>query len=145
MNGERYVGILQDKVLPHFSREAGERWIFQQEWAAPHYSLAARQFLDNHLNGRWVGRRGPIKWPACSPDLTPCDFWFWSHLRDQVYPTPGNIHPNLQELHQRIDQEIQNINLIFFRKSMCDFVDCFRKTRYNSGRWTHWGLIIIVR
>jgi hypothetical protein len=26
-------------------------------------------------------------WPACSPDLTLCDFYVWADLKDKVYIT----------------------------------------------------------
>jgi hypothetical protein len=31
---------------------------------------------------------GPISWPPSSPDLTPCDFYLWVYLKDQVYQPP---------------------------------------------------------
>ena len=39
------------------------------------YSAAAREVLNRDFNGRWIGRGGPITWPARSPDLTSSDFF----------------------------------------------------------------------
>jgi hypothetical protein len=32
-------------------------------------------------------------WPPRSPDATPCDFFLWGYVKDQVYvpPLPANI------------------------------------------------------
>ena len=31
-------------------------------------------------NDRWVGRGGPMAWPSRSADLTPMDYFLWSHI-----------------------------------------------------------------
>ncbi|KAJ8893412.1 hypothetical protein PR048_006003 [Dryococelus australis] len=35
----------------------------------------------------WIGRGGPISWPARSPDLTPLDYFLWGHIKDVIYET----------------------------------------------------------
>ena len=52
---------------------------------ASSYAIAVREILDDHLQNRWVGRRGPIEWPARSPDLTACDCWLWGYLKEKVH------------------------------------------------------------
>jgi hypothetical protein len=47
-------------------------------------------------------------WPALSPELNPCDFFFWGCLLNKVY----NSHPYPrmeEELKENIDKEIANI------------------------------------
>jgi hypothetical protein len=44
-------------------------------------------------------------WPARSPDLNPCEFFFWSCLKDKVY----NSNPPTEELKENIRREIGNI------------------------------------
>ena len=44
-----------------------------------------RRFLDEEFPGRWIGRRGPVEWPARSPDLTPPDFFLWGVLKPRVF------------------------------------------------------------
>ena len=46
---------------------------FQQDGVPPHYDAQVRQFLDQRFHNHWIGRRGPIEWPARSPDLSPLD------------------------------------------------------------------------
>jgi hypothetical protein len=46
-------------------------------------------------------------WPACSPDLMPCDFYLWGSLKDKVYKR--NLH-TLHELEENIWEEISRIS-----------------------------------
>ena len=46
-------------------------------------------------------------WPPRSPDLNPCDYYLWGHLKSKVYnPKPLN----LQQLKDNIIKEIKNIS-----------------------------------
>ncbi|XP_076643546.1 uncharacterized protein LOC143353824 [Halictus rubicundus] len=58
-------GLLEEITL--FDRE---RMWFQHAGCLAHYSKVARTVLNTKYPGRWIGRRGPIPWPARSPDLT---------------------------------------------------------------------------
>ena len=49
---------------------------FQQDGAPPHYHRDVRAYLDAVFPDTWIGRRGPIEYPARSPDLTPMDFFY---------------------------------------------------------------------
>jgi len=46
-----------------------------------------RAFLDENLQGHWIGWRGTFEFRPRSPDLTPLDFYFWGTLKDVVYRT----------------------------------------------------------
>ncbi|CAG9782782.1 unnamed protein product [Diatraea saccharalis] len=58
---------------------------FQLDGASPHYAAAVRDHLTIEYGDRWIGRGGPIVWPARSPDLTPCDFYLWGEIKRRVY------------------------------------------------------------
>ena len=58
--------------------------IFQQDGAPPQFSRHVRGFLNQHYQG-WIGHAGTIAWPSRSPDLTPRDFYLWSHIKSIVY------------------------------------------------------------
>ena len=51
-------------------------YIFHGDGATAHYPSRTRTFLDSKGPGNWIGRGGPVEWPPCSPDLTPCDFFY---------------------------------------------------------------------
>lgn len=106
LTGERYLRILEDLVYPRLIDivENDERYseadlIFQHDGAPPHYAAAVREFLDANFPGQWIGRRGPVEWPARSPDLSPLDFFLWGHIKSKVYATECG---SLEELRQRI-------------------------------------------
>ncbi|CAF4797591.1 unnamed protein product, partial [Rotaria sp. Silwood2] len=52
------------------------------------------------------GRRGPLDWPARSPDLTPTDFFLWPVIKDRVYATKPQ---NIQALNDAITTEMQRL------------------------------------
>ena len=79
---------------------------FQQDGASPHYSNIARNYLNEHLEGKWIGRRGAIEWPARSPDLTPLDFFLWGFLKHKVY---GEKILNIQHLKEVITRHIEEL------------------------------------
>ena len=58
-----------------------------------------RRWLDGQFTGHWIGRRGPVEWPATSPDLTPLDFYLWGHLKAMVYEVEIQ---NMDHLKERI-------------------------------------------
>ena len=57
---------------------------FQHDGAPAHYALIVRDWLNEKFPDQLIGRRGPIEWPARSPDLSPCDFFLWGYLKDKV-------------------------------------------------------------
>jgi hypothetical protein len=47
-------------------------------------------------------------WPPRSPDLTPCDFFFWGYVNDKVFVPP--LPQDLQQLRQRIRDAVDSID-----------------------------------
>ena len=66
-----------------------------QDGAAPHFLKDVREWLDRTFPERWLGCRGPHKWPARCPDLTPCDFFLWGWAKEEVYKTKPKTIPEL--------------------------------------------------
>lgn len=109
LNGTTYFNLLEEIIDPmitdtleHDNNLLEDQLTFQQDGAPPHYDRRVRQFLNERFPGRWIGRRGPIEWPARSPDLSPLDFFLWGHLKSKIYATPP---ADLAELRQRIVTE----------------------------------------
>jgi hypothetical protein len=65
-----------------------------------------RQILDRRILNSWIGRGGPINWPATSPDLTPLDYFLWRYLKNYIYHEPVN---NLEELNDRIYEALATV------------------------------------
>ena len=79
LNGAAYLEFLQN-TLPLLMEEIPfairrEMW-FQHDGAPAHFSLQVRAHLNRVYREKWIGREGPVAWPARSPDLTPLGFSF---------------------------------------------------------------------
>ena len=79
VTGRRYLEMLIKWLIPQLADERHD-YLFQQDGAPPHWHLAVRTFLNEHLPNRRIGRAGPnyqvfCKWPLRSPDLAVCEFF----------------------------------------------------------------------
>lgn len=100
LNGEVYENFLRDDLpglLDDVPLATRRRMIFQNDGCPAHHRLTVRRFLDERFPNRWIGRSGPINWPARSPDLTPLDFYVWGRMKELVYATPVNTREELME------------------------------------------------
>ncbi|PNF28849.1 hypothetical protein B7P43_G04437 [Cryptotermes secundus] len=92
VTGVTYLRMLQNWLVLQMNEDSGD-YIFQQDGAPPHWHLIIRCFLNESLPQRWIGRMGNEDlalqfWPPRSPDLTPCDFFLWGFVKDEVYVPP---------------------------------------------------------
>jgi hypothetical protein len=58
--------------------------------APPHFLRIVGQHLNQTFAEQWIGREGPVNWPARTPDLNHLDFWLWGYLNSWVYAAPIN-------------------------------------------------------
>lgn len=112
VNGRRYLDMLQNWLMPQMDEDSDD-YIFQQDGCPTHFHYDVRDYLNTNLSQRWIGRFGPedealMRWPPRSPDLTPCDFFFWGFVKDTVYVPP--LPANLQELRDRITAAVALVN-----------------------------------
>lgn len=105
LTADKYLSLLIDHIVPAMQISARiqnipwEEVYFQQDGASPHYARIVRNYLNAVFPNRWIGRGGPIRWPARSPDLTPLDYFLWGFLKDRVFRTRPE---NLDEMCDRI-------------------------------------------
>ena len=91
VNGVRYVDLLENKLYPDLSQFSFNHphlttdWWFMQDGARPHIVRPAQDFLASKFAIRTIGQHLGTHWPARSPDLTPCDFFLWGWVKDQLY------------------------------------------------------------
>ncbi|GFT06311.1 uncharacterized protein TNCV_1145141 [Trichonephila clavipes] len=83
VTGERYadiiIGSLADKHLL-------ESTIFMQDGAPPYIARRVKDLLRRSFgDDRVLSHHFHHAWPPRSPDLNPCDYWFWGYLKSQVY------------------------------------------------------------
>ena len=79
---KRCIHTLNNCIFEHVEEEY---FYFQQDGTPPHYHRDVASFFNERLQNWWIGRRGFVKYPPRSPDLTPLDFFLWGYLKDKVY------------------------------------------------------------
>ena len=100
VTGLNFLPMLWDhfpEILENVDLQTRERMWIQLDGARPHYANVVRNYLNEHYNGRWIGRGGPIAWPARSPDLTSPDFYLWGFLKAVVYRQPPTTREDMME------------------------------------------------
>lgn len=88
LNGINYLEFLENTLPDIFEEvplDVRRDMIFQNDGCPAHHRIAVREFLTSHFPNRWIGRNGPMLWPARSPDLTPLDYYVWGRAKDLVY------------------------------------------------------------
>lgn len=140
LTGERYLSFLEEELVPALATLFPEIerpdlphhniW-FQQDGAPPHFAVAVRNYLHDTFPNRWIGRSGVIEWPPRSPDLTPLDFFLWGYLKGKVFKSQP---ANLDDLKQRICQEIRRITPEMVQNVQQEFVDRLGYCQLTNGR-----------
>lgn len=107
LNGQTYLefltGVLAtmlEDIPLIYLRTMSMYW--QHDGAPAHYDRRVREYLSNEYGNRWIGRGGPVPWPARSPDLTPLDFHVWGRAKDLVYGNDGHTISSAEQLKLRI-------------------------------------------
>ena len=113
VNGDTYLDMLKKWLKERLNEEESEDFIFVQNGAPPHWILRVRQFLNTALPDRWIGRSNQddrvfMPWPPTSPELTPCDFFFWGVLKKLVYVPL--LPKNVDNLKVRITEVVATID-----------------------------------
>ncbi|GFS47836.1 transposable element Tc1 transposase [Trichonephila clavipes] len=118
MTGQRYI---DEVLLPHvrlFRGAVGDKFVFMDDNATCHRTLAVQDCLDSEGIQRFV-------WPACSPDLNPIEN-VWDALGRQVagrnYP-PTNKNTLIRAFTEEWDKLPQQLlhNVV---QSMVRRVEC---------------------
>lgn len=90
-------------MLPEAERL--QTWL-QLDGAPAHSAVVVRDALNAMFQDRWIGRFGPRRWPARSPDLTPLDFYLWGAVKNEVYSQPRE---SVEQLREKITEVFQNL------------------------------------
>lgn len=71
--------------------------IFQHDGAPAHFSRQVREILNTNYPDKWIGRGGPITWPARSPDLNVLDFFVWGYIKNLVEDRRNSTQNEVRE------------------------------------------------
>ena len=86
VNSARYVAMIRDFLVSALRRRRLNRfriWI-QQDGATALTSREAMAELRRLFPGKLLSHRGDVPWPACSPDLSTCDYFVGIPQRKSV-------------------------------------------------------------
>ena len=126
VTADNYIQMLRDEFIPALqARRIFLSSHFQQDGAPAHTAIATRNFLTDTFQDRWVGKFGPVPWPARSPDLTSCDNALWGLLKPRIAARKAQNKEDLKVIIQdeftRFPVEtLQKINERTFRRMrMC--------------------------
>lgn len=109
LNGHEYLIFLQNNLealLEDVPLAVLRNMYLQNDGAPAHVQRNVREWLDETFPGRWIGRNGPVPWPARSPDLNPLDYYLWGHMKTIVYATEVQTR---EELLQRIEMAANTV------------------------------------
>lgn len=133
VNVNTYLEMLQSYLLPELERRNLNvaDTIFMQDGAPAHYALAVRQWCNNHFR-QWIGRGGSYvqSWPPRSPDLTPCDFFLWGHLKNKVLRNQPNT---AEEIKAEIIAGIGEITADMLRRTQNNVLKRLRQCSHTNG------------
>ncbi len=96
---------------------ADQKFLLLQDNASPHRSTDTRDYFASVNQELWIH-------PAYSPDLSPCDYWAFPILKDEI---KGHRFDNVQDLETAAKRTLDNIPKV-------DFVRCFNQlaARYQK-------------
>jgi hypothetical protein len=138
LTGNMYVDFLRT-VLPTLLEDIPldirvNMW-YQQDGAPPHRTNAVVRHLNLTFNNKWISMRGPIAWPARSPDLTPLDFFLWGRVKNLVYATAPTTR---EDMRQRIVDACASIAVGEIRNARISLTDRFRWCiNVDGGHFEH--------
>ena len=136
-----YLHLLNEELFPQLLIAFGNQFVngsFSRLWRAQdgapaHTSVDVSTWMTEFFRDRIIALHHPHEWPPGSPDLTPCDFFLWCHLKSKVFVTAPR---DMADLNQRIRNEadILKQNPQMPRRAVRDMIrrsqDCIR----NDGR-----------
>ncbi|GFU63903.1 uncharacterized protein TNCV_4204201 [Trichonephila clavipes] len=132
ITGQRYASLLRNKIIPDLqAHQCFSRIIFMQDGAPPHITHCVKDILKHHfIEERVISRQIRHLWPPRSPDLNPCDFWLWGHLKQLVSCDQPRTLPDLKESISRL---VLNISQNTLRSTVEHAILRFQIVAENDG------------
>lgn len=126
VTSKRYIEILREFVaIENALVDSSATSWFMQDGARPHRTGDTFRFLEEYFDNRVIALNYScftgkgIDWPPYSPDLNPCDFFLWGHLKDAVYRKNPQT---LEQVEEIISDECAAVSLTTLQKISANFV-----------------------
>ncbi|KAJ8898419.1 hypothetical protein PR048_003779 [Dryococelus australis] len=87
----------------------------QHDSAPAHFArdVSVRVYLSDSFGARWIGRGGPVSWPARLPDMSPLDIFVWGHMKYVVYASSVESRDDLVQQIQAAAESIRAMPCVF--------------------------------
>lgn len=109
LNADKFIQLINGPLAEYVNtlpeEQRRQTWL-QLDGAPAHAAVRVRNALNDMFEDRWIGRFGPKRWPARSPDLTPLDFFLWGAVKNEVYSQPRITQ---EELRNKINEVFQKL------------------------------------
>ena len=100
---------------------------FHAGWYAPHIHESVKALQLQHVTDEHViSSFFPNPWPPLSPDLIPCDFWLWDHLKSL-----GSV-ATLNDLKNCITLHVSSVTTEQLRSAVEHTVNRFENLQVNE-------------
>jgi len=135
VNGEIFRNTPTTWLMPQLEHDSAD-FVYQLDGAPCHYQRNVRNFLNETLPHRWIGRavnndQHLLLWPPRSPDLTPCDFFLWGYVKDNA--CKPSLPQNVRELQARIRAVVQTIDGNMLKRVWQELDYCIDICRVTKG------------
>jgi len=133
---------LENWLMPQLNEDSNDH-IFQQDGSPGHYK-DVRGYLNRNLPQRWIGRTGKegdvlMWWPPRSPDLTPCDFFFWGFWRTLCF------HSLLISRFSQLYHHCCGAGRLWYADTCVEWDGLSHRCLPYYQRWTHWASVKYVK
>lgn len=135
---ENYVKMLEDEFIPFLNaNNLLSQSFLMQDGATPHTCNDSLDFVNKYfhervISGRYLERFGyGLSWPTYSPDLSPCDFFFWGYLKSRAYI---NRPRTIDELKAEVMDVASNIPAEMLARVMENFKKRLVAVQTANGR-----------
>ena len=135
INGEKYLDILKDYVVPEME-SSPERLIFQQDNAPGHKKREIIEFLE-------AQSFETLEWPPQSPDLSPIE-WIWNNIKmkmkamDPRPRTPATIREAILDIWVNLDDRSRIKTCDTFRQRLRECIVVFYEFCFNFNCFLFW-------
>lgn len=134
VNGDAFYNFLNEDfplLIQCIPEEIREQMWLQMDGATPHFYRQVREHVTAVFPQKWIGRGGPIAWPARSPDLTSLDFFLWGFVKSAVYKTPATTR---EDMKNRITEAFQSVTPIMLQNVRTSFRNRLQACLNQNGR-----------
>ncbi|KAL3272786.1 hypothetical protein HHI36_014246 [Cryptolaemus montrouzieri] len=132
-----YLDFLQNH-LPMLLADVPEHirldFVVSTGWSTGTYSYQVRKHLNHVFPNKWIGRGGPVRWPARSPDLTSLDFFLWGYIKGMVYQIPSTTQLDMR---QRILDAFQSVSPQMLSRVQRSFLRRIELCQQRNGSNTY--------